>query len=73
MTESYEGMSDQKLIEIAKGLHWAIFVGDCFAVHDVRELDYLLALLHKRGYEISETTTLDVFTRPELEDEAEEV
>lgn len=70
MTE-YEEMSDHQLIGIANELHWAIFAGDCSAMHDVRELEYLLALLRKRGYEIREIPTLDIF-RPELGDEAEE-
>lgn len=52
-------LSTEELKKLALSLHDAIYITNCFAVHDLREYDWALAELRKRGIEPVETSVLN--------------
>ena len=54
----FADMSDDELIQLAKGCHAAVEVYDCFSVSDVHNLHGSLAELERRGYDVNEVSEL---------------
>jgi hypothetical protein len=53
-------LSDKELIELAKQLHEAIHVFDCYGVDDLMLYNAVLEELRRRGYSIRVATELVV-------------
>jgi len=45
-------MSDEELIELAQGLHQAIYITECYSAHDVVLFWQALDELERRGYRV---------------------
>jgi len=64
---SLKTMTDDVLILEAKSLHNQIFVVDCYNTKDMVELEAIYQELELRGYDVNETSVLEV-TKSEQED-----
>jgi hypothetical protein len=63
-------LSDKELIELAKQLHGAIHVSDCYSVSDLQLYYAVLEELKRRGYTVRTAETL-VIEKAEEEEEGE--
>lgn len=61
--------TDKELIELAKSLYTANFILDYFSSHDLREYDYTINELEKRGYIIREEKHLLISNNEEEEED----
>lgn len=50
MSSTIQKMSTPKLISLAKDLHYAVYVAECFSTREVMMLDIAEGILEKRGY-----------------------
>jgi hypothetical protein len=53
MVEAIEEFSDEKLVELAKSVHEAVNITDCYSPTDLIMLDRALRELERRGHNIS--------------------
>jgi hypothetical protein len=68
-TERLKEMSDEELIELARQLHSAIYVSDCYGVSDMLLYRAVIAELERRGYRVVEKAELVI---ERIEEEGEE-
>jgi hypothetical protein len=52
--------TDNNLIVEAKSLHSLIHREDCFSMKDLCRLEAIYSELERRGYEINETSTVEI-------------
>jgi hypothetical protein len=62
-------LSDRELIELARQLHSAIYVSDCYGVSDILLYRAVIAELERRGYRVVEKPELVI---ERVEEEGEE-